>query len=616
MWQNKADVMHVRRLDPILIDRIAAGEVVERPASVVKELVENALDAEARSIDITLEGGGRRLIRVLDDGKGMDADDLSLAVERHATSKIPDSDLSNIATLGFRGEALPSIGSVAHLDIRTRARGSDLGFGIQVDFGVKSTPKPVSFAKGTQIEVRDLFASLPARLKFLKTERAESLAVVDCVKRLAMAHPDVRFALGGEGFTGFHYTPCSGDMAMLQRLGQILGDDFRQNALAVNAAREAVRLSGFAGLPTFHRANAQAQYLFVNGRPVRDKVLNGAVRAAYADYLPSDRHPSVVLFLECEPHFVDVNVHPAKAEVRFHDAGLVRGLMIGALRQTLAGAMHRATSTGGDKTLDVLARSQNSFSPHVPRPMNWDWRASPAAPAPASTAQAKGAFPPAAGFAEPAQSAFATAPAADMRANLARPELEQLPLGAAKAQLHDTYLIAQTLDGLVIVDQHAAHERLVYERMKAERAKGGIARQILLIPVIVDLPTDEAALLLDHAALLADLGLVVESFGPGAVAVNEVPAQLAGGAIAALVRDLAQTLHEDGTLTLERRLDHVLATMACHNSVRAGRRLRPDEMNELLREMERTPGSGQCNHGRPTYIALKLSDIERLFGRT
>ena len=616
MWQNKADVMHVRRLDPILIDRIAAGEVVERPASVVKELVENALDAEARSIDITLQGGGRRLIRVLDDGKGMDADDLSLAVERHATSKIPDSDLSNIATLGFRGEALPSIGSVAHLDIRTRARGSDLGFGIQVDFGVKSTPKPVSFAKGTQIEVRDLFASLPARLKFLKTERAESLAVVDCVKRLAMAHPDVRFALGGEGFTGFHYTPCTGDMAMLQRLGQILGDDFRQNALAVNAAREAVRLSGFAGLPTFHRANAQAQYLFVNGRPVRDKVLNGAVRAAYADYLPSDRHPSVVLFLDCEPHFVDVNVHPAKAEVRFHDAGLVRGLMIGALRQTLAGAMHRATSTGGDKTLDVLARSQNSFSPSTQRPMNWDWRASPAAPAPASTAQAKGAFSPAAGFAEPAQSAFATAPAADMRANLARPELEHLPLGAAKAQLHDTYLIAQTLDGLVIVDQHAAHERLVYERLKAERAMGGIARQILLIPMIVDLPTDEAALLLDHAALLADLGLGVESFGPGAVAVNEVPAQLAGGAVDTQIRDLAQTLHEDGTLTLERRLDHVLATMACHNSVRAGRRLRPDEMNELLREMERTPGSGQCNHGRPTYIALKLNDIERLFGRT
>ena len=600
--------MRVRRLDPILIDRIAAGEVVERPASVVKELVENALDAGAHSIDITLQGGGRRLIRVVDDGKGMDVQDLNLAVERHATSKIPDSDLSNIATLGFRGEALPSIGSVASLDIRTRARGSNLAFGIQVDFGVKSAPKPVSFAIGTQIEVRDLFASLPARLKFLKSERSESLAVVDSVKRLAMAHPNVRFALGGEGFTGFHYSACGGDTAMLERLGQILGDDFRLNALEVNAARENVRLSGFAGLPTFHRANTQTQYLFVNGRPVRDKVLNGAVRAAYADYLPADRHPSVVLFLDCEAHFVDVNVHPAKAEVRFHDAGLVRGLMIGALRQALTAAMHRATSTGGDKTLDVLAKSQNSFVYNSSHSQNWDWKNSPAAPI------ARGATRPV-GFAEPVQSTFTTAPAADMRANQPQPALEHLPLGAAKAQLHDTYLIAQTSDGLVIVDQHAAHERLVYERLKHERDQGNIARQILLIPVIIDLPSDEAATLLEYAALLADLGLVVESFGPGAVAVNEVPAQLVGGAIAALVNDLAQTLAEDGTLSLERRLDHVLATMACHNSVRAGRRLSPEEMNELLREMERTPGSGQCNHGRPTYIALKLNDIERLFGR-
>ena len=604
--------MRVRRLDPILIDRIAAGEVVERPASVVKELVENALDAGARSIDITLEAGGRRLIRVVDDGKGMDAEDLSLAVERHATSKIPDSDLSNIATLGFRGEALPSIGSVAHLDILSRARNADLAFGIRVDLGVKSLPRPVSFTRGTQIDVRDLFAAIPARLKFLKAERAESLAVVDIVKRLAMAHPGVRISLGGEGFTGFHYAACTGDRAMIQRLGQILGDDFRQNALPLDAAREAVRLTGFAGLPTFHRANAQAQYLFVNGRPVKDKVLNGAVRAAYADYLPSDRHPSVVLFLECEPHFVDVNVHPAKAEVRFHDAGLVRGLMIGALRQTLAAAMHRATSTGGDRTLDVLARSQTGFSQHSyagSRPQNWDWRTSPAAPFAASAGAAQ------AGFAAPAQTAFITAPSSDMRADLTRPELDILPLGAAKAQIHDTYLIAQTADGLVIVDQHAAHERLVYERLKSERAKGGIARQVLLSPVGVDLPRDETALVLEHAALLADLGLVIGSFGPGAIAVNEVPAQLSGGKIATLVTDLAQTLAEDGALTLERRLDHVLATMACHNSVRAGRRLLPDEMNELLREMERTPGSGQCNHGRPTYISLKLTDIERLFGR-
>ncbi len=602
--------MSVRRLDPILIDRIAAGEVVERPASVVKELVENALDAEAKRIEIVLGRGGCELIRVVDDGKGMSAADLALAVERHATSKIPDGDLSHIATLGFRGEALPSIGSVSFLEVTTKARGSDLGHAIVVEGGIQQAVRPAGANGGTKVEVRDLFSATPARLKFLKSERAEALAVVDVVKRLAMAHPYAAFALSGDGFSAINYPACTSpgrtspgctsQGAHLQRLGQVLGADFRANALQVDAHREGLSLSGFVGLPTFHRANAQVQYLFVNGRPVKDRLLNGAVRAAYMDYLPSNRHPVVALFVDCDPHFVDVNVHPAKAEVRFKDAGLVRGLIVGALRQVLAGAMHRATSTGGDRALKVLA-SQVSASHQRP-----DFIFSNAPQAMANYS---------AGFAEDGQSAFDMPASADMRADIAEEGAFFLPLGAVKAQVHDTYLIAQTTDGLVIVDQHAAHERLVYERMKAQRAKGMITRQVLLIPEIVELDEWEIKILLENAAALETLGLSVDSFGVGAVAVREVPAAVKEGNIALQIRDIAQTLSEDGTLSMERKLNNVLATMACHHSVRAGRRMRPEEMHALLRDMERTPGSGQCNHGRPTYIALKLADIERLFGR-
>ncbi len=593
--------MSVRRLDPILIDRIAAGEVVERPASVVKELVENALDAGAKRVEIVLGRGGCDLIRVIDDGMGMIASDLALAVERHATSKIPDGDLSNIATLGFRGEALPSIGSVSFLTVTSRARGSDLGHAIHVEGGVRQAVHPVGCNGGTRVEVRDLFSATPARLKFLKSERSEAQAVVDVVKRLAMAHPEAGFALAGDGFTALNYTACAQEGGHLQRLGQVLGAEFRNNALPVMAGREGLALSGFVGLPTFHRANAQAQYLFVNGRPVKDRLLNGAVRAAYMDYLPSDRHPVVALFLDCDPHFVDVNVHPAKAEVRFKDSGLVRGMIIGALRQVLAGAMHRATSTGGDRAFSVLAAqvagSQSRVGSQSFETMPFEQTDTGS------------------GFAEAEQRAFNVPASVDMRANWSDERTSSLPLGAVKAQVHDTYLIAQTADGLVIVDQHAAHERLVYERMKAQRAKGMIARQVLLIPEIVELDEWEIAVLLENAGALEKLGLSIESFGQGAVAVREVPAAVKDGDIAAQIRDIAQTLSEDGTLTLERKLDHVLATMACHYSVRAGRRMRPEEMDALLREMERTPGSGQCNHGRPTYIALKLSDIERLFGR-
>ena len=590
--------MPVRRLDPVLIDRIAAGEVVERPASAVKELVENALDAGARRIEIALKEGGRRLIRVVDDGEGMSPQDLALAVDRHATSKLPDGDLSNIATLGFRGEALPSIGSVARLDITTRRAGAEHASHLRVDFGLKQEVSPAAGPQGTRVEIGDLFLATPARLKFLKTDRAEAQAVADVVKRLSMAHPRVRFALSGDNLSGFDHVDCGvGDDGRLTRISQILGADFTPNALAVNAEREGFRLTGYAGLPTFHRANAGAQYLYVNGRPVRDKVLNGAVRAAYMDYLPSDRHPALALFLACDPRFVDVNVHPAKAEVRFRDPGLVRGLIIGALRQTLSGALHRASTTGGARTLETLARGQPNA--------RWDWRQSPAAP----------------GFQETAQASFVAdvaAPMADVRAHEAAPRQDALdaPLGAARTQLHDTYIVAQTRDGIVIVDQHAAHERLVYEKLKRQREETGIARQILLIPAIVEMDEGDVERLLSHAHELEASGLAIESFGPGAVAVREVPSILAQADPIRLVRDVADTLAEHGSATsLAKGLDHVLATMACHHSVRAGRRLSGDEMNALLREMEATPGSGQCNHGRPTYVELKLADVEKLFGR-
>ena len=600
-----ANRMAIRRLDPVLIDRIAAGEVVERPASAVKELVENALDAGARRIEVAIEAGGRKLIRVVDDGAGMGPADLELAVERHATSKLPDGDLTNIATLGFRGEALPSIASVARLEIVARERGADQGHAIRVEEGRKRPVMPAPAAPGARIEVRDLFAATPARLKFLKGDRAEAQAVADVVKRLAMAHPQARFALSGDNLTGFDYPACPpGAEGVLARVSQVLGEDFRANALEVSAEREGFRLAGFAGLPTFHRANARAQYLFVNGRPVRDKLLHGAVRAAYMDFLPSDRHPALALFLSCDPREVDINVHPAKAEVRFRDPGLVRGLIVGALKQTLAEGARRASTGGGTAAFDVFAR--RTFAPPPPRG-GWDWRQSPSAPA-------------ANGFGEQAQASFEPPPPmADTRSHDRPVESAAVdaPLGAARAQIHDTYIVSQTRDGFVIVDQHAAHERIVYERLKRQRAETGVARQLQLIPVIVDLDPADVERLLENAGALGELGLAIEPFGPGAVAVSEAPALLAKADLGRLVRDVADTLAEHGsTVSLEKRIDQVLATMACHHSVRAGRRLSGEEMNALLREMEATPGSGQCNHGRPTYIEMKLADVERLFGRS
>jgi DNA mismatch repair protein MutL len=603
--------MPVRQLSEGIVNRIAAGEVVERPASVVKELVENALDAGATRIEIVTDGGGRRLIRVSDDGAGMTHDDLALAVERHATSKLPNDDLLDIRTLGFRGEALPSIGAVARLTITTRHAGEPHGWAITVDGGRKAQVKPGPLGEGTRVDVRDLFYATPARLKFLKRDRSEGEAIREVVRRLAMSRPDVAFTLAGEERAPVTWAAAlPGASGRLARLADILGGEFRANAVEVRGGDARLAVEGFAALPTLTRANSLGQYLFVNGRPVRDKLLIGVVRAAYADYLPRDRHPIVALFVALDPREVDVNVHPAKAEVRFRDPGLVRSLLIRALQEALARDGRRAATTGGSATIAAL-RPEAIARRDMPGG-GWDWRRSPARPM-----NTRGSA--ALGLAEVAQAAFDVgAPAADARIDVVEPAADLLdrPLGAARAQVHETYIVAQTRDGIVIVDQHAAHERIVYERLKAALASTAIARQILLIPEIVDLDEADVERLLARADELARYGLAIEPFGPGAVAVRETPSLLGEIDAGALVRNLSEHVAEwDEALPLERRLMHVAATMACHSSVRAGRRLKPEEMNALLREMETTPNSGQCNHGRPTYVELKLADIERLFGR-
>ena len=600
--------MPVRQLSEAIVNRIAAGEVVERPASVVKELVENALDAGAHRIDVLTDGGGRRLIRVTDDGEGMTRADLELSVDRHATSKLSGDDLLAIDTLGFRGEALPSIGAVARLIMTTRHESEPHAWTLEVDAGKKSAVKPAALGQGTTVEVRDLFYATPARLKFLKTDRSEAEAVREVVRRLAMSRPDVAFTLAGEERAPVTWGAAADN---LTRLGDVLGPDFRANAITINAERDGVRVEGFAGLPTLSRANTLGQYLFVNGRPVRDKLLVGAVRGAYADYLPRDRHPLLALFVTLESREVDVNVHPAKTEVRFRDSGLVRGLIVRALKEALAREGQRTATTGGSATIAA-------FRPlGTPRRGGYDWRRSPARPDPRGYMPTRGNA--AVGFAEAAQAAFEVGePAADARVESFAPaaELIERPLGAARAQVHETYIVSQTRDGLIIVDQHAAHERIVYERMKAAIDKAGVARQILLIPEIVELDESDAARLTARADELARFGLVIEPFGPGAVAVREAPSMLGDIDVQGLLRDLSEHMAEwDDSLPLERRLLHVSATIACHGSVRAGRRLKPEEMNALLREMEAVPNSGQCNHGRPTYVELKLTDIERLFGR-
>ena len=610
--------MPVRRLSETTVNRIAAGEVIERPASVVKELIENALDAGARRIEVATDGGGRRLIRVADDGTGMSRADLELAVERHATSKLDGDDLMQIDTLGFRGEALPSIGSVARLSITTRNAIEPHAWSVGVDAGERSGIKPAALGEGTRVEVIDLFYATPARLKFLKQDRTEAEAVRDVVRRLAMSRPDVAFTLAGEERAPVTWAAAlPGAPGRLARLADILGAEFRANAVEVQAEREGVTIEGFIALPTLSRANSLGQYLFVNGRPVRDKLLLGVLRGAYADYLPRDRHPIVALFITLPPQEVDVNVHPAKTEVRFRNAPLVRSLLMHALKEGLARESSRAATTGGSATIAAFRPAT------LPRGGSFDWRRSFARPGALPRTAVAAWAAPGTGFAEAAQQTYQAAfdvgaAAATARIELAEPAADALdrPLGAALAQVHDTYIVAQTRDGLVVVDQHAAHERLVYERMKGSLGKSGVARQILLIPEIVELDADDVARLVNRADELAKYGFAIEAFGPGAVAVRETPSMLGEIDAAALIRDLAEHMAEwDETLPLERRLMHVAATMACYGSVRSGRRLKAQEMNALLREMEATPNSGQCNHGRPTYVELKLADIERLFGR-
>ncbi|GIT90965.1 DNA mismatch repair protein MutL [Jannaschia pagri] len=590
-------------MDESAVNRIAAGEVIERPASAVKELVENAIDAQATRIVVDIADGGRTLIRVTDDGHGIAADDLPLALSRHATSKTSGEDLLNIHTFGFRGEALPSLGAVGRLTLTSRALGSDGAMELRVSGGRQDPPRPAALRQGTVVELRDLFHATPARLKFLKSERSETMAVTDTLRRLAMAEPAVAFTLRDVSDGGDRVLfRADGAANLIDRLARVLGRDFTDNAMSLDAEREGIRLTGLAALPTYSRGNAVHQYLFVNGRPVRDRMLTGALRGAYADVLAKDRHAVAALFLTCDPTKVDCNVHPAKTEVRFRDAGVVRGLIVSGLRHALAEAGHRSSTTVGTATLGALTPERPAA------PVYQMDRPSLGARTAAYTAQMPGLAEASARVEDVVE---ATPPVQD--APQTAPEGY---LGAARAQLHENYILAQTSDGLVLVDQHAAHERLVYERLKAQMRDRGVTAQALLIPEVVEVGAMADRLLsLD----LARLGLALEPFGPGTLAVRETPAILGQVSAKALIADIIEELEDDedaDPLSLQSKIDAILSRMSCHGSVRSGRRMSAPEMNALLREMEATPHSGQCNHGRPTYVTLKLADIERLFGRT
>jgi DNA mismatch repair protein MutL len=583
--------VRIRRLSQGTVNRIAAGEVVERPASAVKELVENAIDAGATQIDVVFRGGGKSLIRVSDNGIGMSADELALAVERHATSKIPNDDLVNISTLGFRGEALPSIGSVARLVISSVSRGEKAAHMISVTGGDVASVQPASLNGGTEIEVRDLFFATPARLKFLKSDRSENAEALDVVRRLALAHPDVGFTFVTEEREWLR-TPSNETLEA--RTARIMGKEFMDNAVPLQGGIDDIRLEGFVGLPTFQRAQGTLQYSVVNGRPVKDKLILSAIRGAYVDVMPRGRFPAVALFMRCAADRVDVNVHPAKTEVRFRDPAFVRGLIVSSIRKALQQQGLKPDSSATRSTTEAFSSRAT--------PPRWqsEWT------------------PPTSGFAETAQAAFDMNMPLQAAVDVPAVEANQsLPMGTARAQLHGNYIVAQTDKGMILVDQHAAHERIVYERLKHERAGQGVVTQPLLVPQVVELDGATLSNVLSVSTLLEQSGLAVEAFGDGAVLVREVPAALGGGNIPALLKDIADDVAElESTSTLDAKINHVLATFACHHSVRSGRTLKPDEMNALLREMETTPNAGQCNHGRPTFIELKLSDIERLFGRS
>lgn len=615
--------MTIRILPNTLINQIAAGEVVERPASVLKELVENAIDAGATKIDVLLKEGGKSLITVVDDGKGMSQDELSLAVERHATSKLPDDNLFNIHYLGFRGEALPSIASVARLSIVSRAQGSDNAWKIEVCGGQKSEVCPAALAKGTRIEVRDLFYATPARLKFLKTAAAETGQCVDILNRIALANPHISFYLSDEKSRKVALNAQQGELfdARLKRLADVMGREFGENSFLINAQRESLKISGYTSLPTLNKANSLSQYLFVNNRPVRDKLLLGAIKGAYQDVLAGGRYPMCALFFDIDPAYVDVNVHPAKAEVRFYDNALVRGLLVSAIRNGLNQASQRSANVLNVETL--LQDKIPDFGEFPPSDTYHLAETSSFRNQTDFYPQFSSRPPSSAGFAK----SQATLPELERKLSVRVEEGENLaatmpqdesngPLGMAKAQFHDTYIISQTEDSIIIVDQHAAHERIVMEKMKSALVNGQVSSQMLLLPEVIDLKPADKVRLLDAAADLAKLGLVIEEFGTTAIIVRETPALLGECDVHALITDLAEEMAEWGKgFELTEKLHLICATMACHGSVRAGRKLNIAEMNHLLREMERTPHSGQCNHGRPTYIELRVRDVERLFHR-
>ncbi|MBO4520853.1 MAG: DNA mismatch repair endonuclease MutL [Alphaproteobacteria bacterium] len=607
--------MTLRLLPPTLVNRIAAGEVVERPASAVKELVENALDAGATKIDVILNEGGKASLTVIDNGKGMTPDEMKLAVERFATSKLPSDDLFDIRFLGFRGEALPSIASVARVTITSRTADADSAWSLFIEGGEKHDLEPASAPVGTRVEVRDLFYAVPARLKFLKTTQTETGYIQDMIEKLALAFPSVAFTLSDEKKKRLDFKPVS-PTEEIKRVAQVIGDDFTENAVSVNAERDGIKLTGFAGLPTFNKATAAAQYFFVNNRPVRDKVLLGALKGAYQELLAADRFPAVVLFLHLPPEEVDVNVHPSKAEVRFRNAQMVRGMIVTAVRQALVSSGHRTSTTLADEALDFSVSesvfSKPAFTSSFSMPKFPSYRPNRTQTLNETRAlfRANEAFsaPIAPDLSEEIDHVIADAPVEDPDAFP--------PLGLARAQLHKTYIISQTQDGIVIVDQHAAHERLTYEKIKQNMESGDAAAQYLLLPEVVDLNAEKQEAVLKQKEELEKTGLLFDLFGGDSVVIRATPAVLGEVNAKQLMLDVADTLIEFGdSLSLKERIKKIAATMACHGSVRAGRKLNVSEMNALLRQMEAVPYSGQCIHGRPTYIELKLKDIEKLFGR-
>lgn len=618
--------MPIRVLPSNLVNQIAAGEVIERPASVIKELVENAIDAGASKIEVTLEGGGKNLIMVNDNGKGIGKDELSLAVERHATSKLPDNDLFNINFLGFRGEALPSIASVAKMTISSRQQGADSGWQISVNGGDKGEVKPAAVPLGTRIEVRDLFYTTPARLKFMKADASEAAQCVDMLQRIALANPQISFYLESDGKKKVALNACQGELfdSRQRRVADVMGGEFEENSVAISAGNDFCKISGFIGIPTYNKANSLSEFLFVNNRPVRDKLILGAIKGAYQDMMTSGRYPACAVFVEVEPMYVDVNVHPTKAEVRFYDNGAIRGLLVGSIRHALSLGGKKSAETGGlehllEHTLEENELSQQIYS-NAERQADYVMRerTTEFATTPFNNVKNYGG-----GHGRSSYSTMSI-PALESKFSVRvaeEPTAETIAevgeLGLAKAQFHNTYIISQTEDSIVIIDQHAAHERITMEKMKQSMSKHEqVPTQMLLLPEVVDLSLSEKENVLEYAEQLAQLGLRLEEFGTSAVLVREIPALLGDVDVKKLVKDIAAEISEwGGEYALSDKIHHICATIACHGSVRAGRSLNIEEMNHLLRDMEKTEHSGQCNHGRPTYVKIKLSDIEKLFER-